>query len=102
MNGKIALPSGRKVRASETGVDIRHQPVRQGTDELFESAAIDRGDLCDVDYRIGVKVGDDIGWHQDVARKRGELNVAREYSYGDGRQLGTVVLVCADDQYRAP
>jgi hypothetical protein len=94
--------AGECERASETSVDVGHQPVRQETDAHFERATVDRGELCDVDNRIGVKLGDDVSRHQDIAWQRGEPNVAREHRHSDGRQLGSVVLVGADDQYRMP
>ena len=44
-------------RAPETGVDLGHQPVRQRADALLQRASVDRGDLCDVDDRVGFEAG---------------------------------------------
>ena len=60
--------------ACEPGVDLGHQPVRQGADVLFDGVSVDCGDLCDVDHRVAVEAGEDVGRHQDVAGQRGELD----------------------------
>jgi len=69
--------------APKASIDLRHQPVRQGADATLKGAPVDRGDLCDIDDRIGFNVGG-IGWHRDIARERGELSVAREHNHSDG------------------
>ena len=88
-------------RASETSINLCHEPVRQRTDAVLQSTAIEGGDLCDVDDAIGIDRAD-LDGNRDVAWKCRELRVGREHCNGHRAKLGTVVGVGADDHHRAP